>query len=86
MRGWENNQTGRFIGDNSGKAFIVWKASWMVGAAVDRQRGRRLKFSSHDPSVMSVSTPVSAIDPSLIASSGAKPSRAEFFQTKTERI
>ena len=57
-----------------------------TGAAVDRQRGRRLKFSSHDPSVMSVSTPVSAIDPSLIASSGAKPSRAEFFQTKTERI
>jgi hypothetical protein len=35
---------------------------------------------------MSVFTPVSAIDPSLIASSGAKPSRAEFFQTKTERI
>jgi len=35
---------------------------------------------------MSVSTPFSAIDPSLIASSGAKPSRAEFFHTKTERI
>jgi hypothetical protein len=54
--------------------------------AVDRQRGWRLKVSSHDPSVMSVSTPFSAIDPSLIASSGAKPSRAEFCQTKTERI
>ena len=53
-----------------------------TGAAVDRQRSRRLKFSSHDPFVI----PVSAIDPSLIASSGAKPSRAEFFQTKTERI
>jgi hypothetical protein len=35
---------------------------------------------------MSVSALFSAIDPSLIASSGAKPSRAEFFQTKTERI
>jgi hypothetical protein len=53
-----------------------------TGAAVDRQRGRRLKFSSHDPSAVSVSTPVSAIDPSLIASSGAKPSRAGFFQTR----
>jgi len=50
---------------------------------VERQRGG-LKFSNHDPSVMSVSTLFSAIDPSLIAS--AKPSRAEFFQTKTERI
>ncbi|MGB3743982.1 MAG: hypothetical protein WBD11_05540, partial [Xanthobacteraceae bacterium] len=56
-----------------------------TGAAVDRQRGR-LKFSSHDPSVMSVSTLFSAIDPPLIASSGARPSRAEFFHTKTERI
>jgi len=35
---------------------------------------------------MSVSTLSSAIDPSLIASWGAKPSRAEFFQTKTDRI
>jgi len=44
------------------------------------------KARQHDPSVMSVSTPFSAIDPSLITNSGAKPSRAEFFQTKTERI
>jgi hypothetical protein len=65
------------------RAKVCPGASNQFAAAVDRQRGR-LKFSSHDPSLMSVFTPFSAIDPSQIASSGAKPNRAEFFQTKTE--
>jgi len=35
---------------------------------------------------ISVSTLFSAIGPALIASSGVKPSPAELFQTKTERV